>query len=106
LRLIISAYLFKVAYEVLATPLTYAIVNFLKRAEGVDKYDYNTRFTPSPQKYKSSALWRAHSCVRIETSPRCSLVIYTTSEVNVETSLRLDAARRVACATSVSESFH
>ncbi len=46
LRLIISAYLFKVAYEVLATPLTYAIVNFLKRAEGVDKYDYKTRFTP------------------------------------------------------------
>ena len=46
LRLIISAYLFKVVYEVLATPLTYAIVNFLKRTEGVDKYDYNTRFTP------------------------------------------------------------
>jgi queuosine precursor transporter len=45
-RLIVSGYLFKVAYEVLATPLTYAIVNFLKRTEGVDKYDYDTRFTP------------------------------------------------------------
>jgi uncharacterized integral membrane protein (TIGR00697 family) len=46
LRLIISAYLFKVVYEVLATPLTYAIVGFLKRSEGVDMYDYQTRFTP------------------------------------------------------------
>ena len=46
LRLIASAYLFKVAYEVLATPLTYWIVGFLKRSEGVDKYDYGTRFTP------------------------------------------------------------
>ena len=45
-RLIISAYLFKVTYEVLATPLTYWIVGFLKRTEGVDKYDYGTRFTP------------------------------------------------------------
>ena len=46
LRLIISGYLFKVVYEVLATPITYAIVGFLKRTEGVDKYDYTTRFTP------------------------------------------------------------
>jgi len=45
-RLILSAYLFKVTYEVLATPVTYWIVGFLKRSEGVDKYDYATRFTP------------------------------------------------------------
>jgi queuosine precursor transporter len=45
-RLILSAYVFKVVYEVLATPLTYWIVGFLKRSEGVDKYDYGTRFTP------------------------------------------------------------
>ena len=45
-KLILGGYLFKVAYEVLATPLTYAIVNFLKRSEGVDKFDYGTRFTP------------------------------------------------------------
>src|SRR5579859_4592402 len=31
LNLILSGYAFKVSYEVLATPLTYAIVNFLKR---------------------------------------------------------------------------
>ena len=46
IRLIISAYLFKVVYEALATPVTYWIVGFLKRSEGVDKYDYGTRFTP------------------------------------------------------------
>ena len=45
-NLILGGYLFKVAYEVLATPLTYAVVNFLKRTEGVDKFDYGTRFTP------------------------------------------------------------
>lgn len=46
LRLILSGYLFKVVYEVLATPLTYAVVNFLKRAEGVDYYDRDTNFSP------------------------------------------------------------
>jgi len=46
IRLIISAYLFKVVYEVVAIPITYAIVGFLKRTEGVDKFDYETRFTP------------------------------------------------------------
>lgn len=45
-NLIVSGYLFKVTYEVLATPLTYAIVGFLKRTEGIDTFDYKTRFTP------------------------------------------------------------
>lgn len=45
-NLIVSGYLFKVTYEVLATPLTYAVVNFLKRAEGVDFFDRRTRFNP------------------------------------------------------------
>jgi queuosine precursor transporter len=44
--LILSSYLFKVGYEVVATPLTYWIVGFLKRTEGVDKFDYDTKFTP------------------------------------------------------------
>jgi hypothetical protein len=42
----LSAYLFKVVYEVVATPVTYAIVAFLKRTEGVDTFDYNTNFSP------------------------------------------------------------
>jgi len=31
---------------VLATPLTYAVVNFLKREEGVDYFDRHTNFNP------------------------------------------------------------
>jgi queuosine precursor transporter len=46
LKIIGSAYLFKVVYEVLATPITYWIVNSLKRHEGVDVYDRNTNFNP------------------------------------------------------------
>ena len=46
LILIGSGYLAKVLYEVLATPLTYLVVNFLKGAEGVDVYDTHTDFNP------------------------------------------------------------
>src|ERR1700726_4084750 len=46
LNLIISGYLFKVIYEVVATPITYWIVNKLKRAEGLDVYDRGTDFNP------------------------------------------------------------
>lgn len=46
LRLIISGYLIKVAYETLMTPITYAVVNSLKRAESVDYFDYDTNFSP------------------------------------------------------------
>lgn len=45
-RLIISGYIAKVIYETLMTPLTYAIVNFLKRKERVDYFDYATDFNP------------------------------------------------------------
>ena len=41
-----QGYLLKVAYEVLATPLTYLVVNGLKRAEGVDTFDAHTSFNP------------------------------------------------------------
>jgi len=46
LNLIVSGYLGKVLYEVLATPFTYLVVNSLKRAEGVDVYDTHTDFNP------------------------------------------------------------
>jgi len=46
LRLIVAGYLIKVIYETLMTPATYAIVNFLKRTEGVDYFDYQTNFSP------------------------------------------------------------
>jgi queuosine precursor transporter len=46
LTAIFWAWLAKVAVEVLATPLTYAVVGFLKRREGLDYYDYQTNFSP------------------------------------------------------------
>ena len=36
----------KVGVEVLFTPVTYAVVGWLKRHEGVDHYDRDTKFTP------------------------------------------------------------
>ncbi len=44
--LILSGYLGKVLYEAAATPLTYLVVNTLKRKEGVDVYDASTDFSP------------------------------------------------------------
>jgi len=41
-----TGYLFKVLYEAAATPLTYLVVNGLKKAEGVDVYDEGTDFNP------------------------------------------------------------
>lgn len=45
-NLIGSGYAVKVVYEVLATPLTYAVVNALKRREGVDVFDRSADFNP------------------------------------------------------------
>lgn len=39
-------YVFKCAVEIVLTPITYAVVGFLKRREQVDVYDTDTRFTP------------------------------------------------------------
>ena len=46
MNMIFSGYVGKVLYEVLATPVTYLIINNLKRAEGMDPFDYGTRFNP------------------------------------------------------------
>jgi uncharacterized integral membrane protein (TIGR00697 family) len=43
---IVTQWLVKSAYEALATPLTYLVVNFLKRREGLDSFDFQTRFNP------------------------------------------------------------
>jgi uncharacterized integral membrane protein (TIGR00697 family) len=42
----IGNYFIKVMWEVLATPVTYKIVDFLKRAEHEDYFDRNTDFNP------------------------------------------------------------
>ena len=44
--IIASSYLTKVAYETLATPLTYLVVAWLKRVEQVDAFDTTTDFNP------------------------------------------------------------
>lgn len=36
----------KVAWEIVLTPVTYAVVGWLKRKEGVDIFDEGTDFTP------------------------------------------------------------
>jgi queuosine precursor transporter len=43
---IISGYMFKVLYEVIATPITYKVVGFLKKKENIDYYDHKTNFNP------------------------------------------------------------
>jgi uncharacterized integral membrane protein (TIGR00697 family) len=45
-RLMVSGYLAKVLYEVALTPVTYWIVNNLKRVERIDVYDRGTNFNP------------------------------------------------------------
>jgi len=46
LGIILTHWLVKTGYEVVATPFTYMVVNFLKRKEGIDTYDYDTDFNP------------------------------------------------------------
>jgi queuosine precursor transporter len=41
-----TGYVLKVGYEVLATPLTYLIINWLKRAEQSDAFDRHQSFNP------------------------------------------------------------
>ena len=44
--LLLTNYIFKCSIEALMTPVTYLVVNRLKRAEGVDVYDVGTDFNP------------------------------------------------------------
>ena len=44
--MILTHWLFKTGYEVVATPFTYAIVNYLKKKEGIDTYDKDVNFNP------------------------------------------------------------
>ena len=46
IAVIISNYIFKCGFEILATPVTYAVVIGLKRSEGMDVYDTDTNFNP------------------------------------------------------------
>ena len=46
ITVIYSIYLLKLGYEIIATPLTYLIVNNLKKAEGIDVYDNGISYNP------------------------------------------------------------
>ncbi len=45
-KVLVSNYLLKVGWEAVMTPVTYRVVNSLKRAEREDYYDRDTDFTP------------------------------------------------------------
>ena len=45
-KVTITQYVLKSSWEILSTPLTYAVVGFLKRVEREDYYDTDTDFTP------------------------------------------------------------
>jgi queuosine precursor transporter len=49
-HVMLSDYVIKVMWEVVATPLTYKLVSSLKRAEGEDYFDTDTNFTPFSMK--------------------------------------------------------
>ena len=46
IKVMITNYILKVAWEALSTPMTYQVVGFLKRKEHEDFYDRDTNFTP------------------------------------------------------------
>ncbi len=46
LNVMVTGYALKVGYEVIATPLTYLVINWLKRAEQSDAFDRHESFNP------------------------------------------------------------
>jgi queuosine precursor transporter len=45
-QVVISQFVLKVTWEILLTPVTYAVIGWLKRREGVDVFDQGTDFSP------------------------------------------------------------
>lgn len=45
-KIIMTTYLFKLAYEICAVPITYKVSNYLKAKDNVDHYDVQTKFNP------------------------------------------------------------
>jgi queuosine precursor transporter len=45
-NMVVTGYLLKVGYEVLATPLTYLVINWLKKVENSDVFDRDRDFNP------------------------------------------------------------
>jgi uncharacterized integral membrane protein (TIGR00697 family) len=53
-NIILTGYALKVGYEVIATPMTYLVINWLKRAEQADAFDRHESFNPFSFAEKSS----------------------------------------------------
>ena len=51
ISIMISNYIFKTFYEIIATPLTYIVVNALKRIEKVETFDRNISYSPFKLKF-------------------------------------------------------
>ena len=48
LHMILYQYLVKVCYEAIFTPATYAVVNWLKKKEAIDVFDYDIKYNIAP----------------------------------------------------------
>lgn len=46
ISIMLSNYIFKLVVEAVLLPITYKVVNFLKKAENEDYYDTKTNFNP------------------------------------------------------------
>ncbi|HTX73477.1 MAG TPA: queuosine precursor transporter [Rectinemataceae bacterium] len=46
LQMMVAQYLFKVAYETILTPVTYAVVGRIKQSEGMDTFDTGIAYNP------------------------------------------------------------
>ena len=55
ITVMITNWLLKVVWEAALTPVTYAVVGWLKKAEGVDLFDTETDFSPFSGKEKKTA---------------------------------------------------
>lgn len=53
ISVILSNYIFKCGIEILFTPVTYKVVGFLKRKEGVDNFDHGVNYNPFSIFFKS-----------------------------------------------------
>ena len=54
-KVMLAQFIAKVGVEVVFTPVTYAVVGFLKRAEREDYYDRDTKFTPFSLEVEAAA---------------------------------------------------
>ncbi|MCG9969922.1 queuosine precursor transporter [Pelotomaculum terephthalicicum JT] len=52
IQMVVAQYVFKVAYEIVVTPLTYLVVGRLKQVEKIDSFDWGVNYNPFRFKIK------------------------------------------------------